>query len=50
MYDSEKEERDIIIKRELKFKQLQKKWELLAEKGSPENVTTLRDTFLSKNM
>ena len=33
---------------ELKFKQLQKKWEMLAEKHSPPDTLSSRDTFSSR--
>lgn len=34
---------------ELKFKQLQKKWEMLVEKRSPENIS-LKNTFSSPTL
>lgn len=43
--ECEEEEHEVPGKRELKFKQLQKKWEMLAEKKSPEAVTMLQDAF-----
>lgn len=50
IYDPEREEEEceMPVKRELKFKQLQKKWEMLAEKKSPEAATLLRDAFSNR--
>lgn len=51
IYDPEMEnEEPELPVRELKFKQLQKKWEMLAEKQSPPENTSLRDTFSSRTM
>lgn len=36
--------------RELKFKQLQKKWEMLAEKNSPPETISSKDTFSSRTL
>lgn len=48
-YDVQKEDDlELCVRRELKFKQLQKKWEMLAEKQSPESNS--RDTFSNKSM
>ena len=50
IYDPEREEEEheVPVKRELKFKQLQKKWEMLAEKKSPEAASVLRDGFTNR--
>ncbi|XP_065216209.1 uncharacterized protein LOC135842599 isoform X2 [Planococcus citri] len=48
-YDMEKEseELELCVRREMKFKQLQKKWEMLAEKRSPDSA---KDTFTNRIM
>lgn len=48
-YDMEKEseEIEVCVGREMKFKQLQKKWEMLAEKRSPDSA---KDTFTNRVM
>lgn len=48
IYNSNKEHEE-LPSGELKFKQLQKKWEMLVEKRSPENIS-LKDTFSSRTM
>lgn len=46
--EKEVEELELCVRREHKFKQLQKKWEMLAEKQSPDSVC--REMFSNKSM